>query len=63
MPFKAAVELGGVRGVMMSYNELDDVPAHVHPMLYGALEEWGYDGFVMADDTGGKLRAFSVRSV
>ncbi|KAK0640026.1 Periplasmic beta-glucosidase [Lasiodiplodia hormozganensis] len=52
MPFKAAVELGGVRGVMMSYNELDDVPAHVHPMLYGALEEWGYDGFVMADDTG-----------
>ncbi|KKY13783.1 putative glycoside hydrolase family 3 protein [Diplodia seriata] len=60
MPFKAAVELGGVRGVMMSYNELDDVPAHVSPMLYGALEEWGYDGFVMADDTGGNSLAGST---
>uniref|UniRef100_A0A2D3UNX0 xylan 1,4-beta-xylosidase n=1 Tax=Ramularia collo-cygni TaxID=112498 RepID=A0A2D3UNX0_9PEZI len=52
IPFKAAVDLAGVRGVMMSYNELDDVPAHVNPMLYDALGEWGYDGFVIADDTG-----------
>ncbi|GME37928.1 Glycoside hydrolase family 3 [Neofusicoccum parvum] len=52
MPFKAAVDLGGVRGVMMAYNELDDVPAHVSPMLYQALEDWGYDGFVMGDDLG-----------
>ncbi|KAI0125821.1 glycoside hydrolase family 3 protein [Xylariales sp. AK1849] len=51
-PFKAAIQLGGVRGIMMAYNELDDIPASVHPMLYQALEEWGYDGFVMADDTG-----------
>lgn len=51
-PFKAAVQLGGVRGVMMAYSELDDVPAHVSPILYDALKEWGYDGFVMADDTG-----------
>lgn len=51
-PFKAAVQLGGVRGVMMAYSELDDVPAHVSPLLYDALKEWGYDGFVMADDTG-----------
>ncbi|EON97153.1 putative glycoside hydrolase family 3 protein [Phaeoacremonium minimum UCRPA7] len=50
-PFKAAVQLGGVRGVMMAYNELDDIPASVQPMLYDALEEWGYDGFIMADDT------------
>jgi beta-glucosidase-like glycosyl hydrolase len=38
-----------------AYNELDDVPASVHPMLYQALEDWGYDGFVMADDTGAWL--------
>jgi beta-glucosidase-like glycosyl hydrolase len=52
VPFKAAVDLGGVKGVMMAYHELDEIPAHVHPLLYDALEEWGYDGFVMADDTG-----------
>ncbi|KAI1865549.1 uncharacterized protein JN550_008306 [Neoarthrinium moseri] len=52
LPFKAAIELGSVRGVMMAYNELDDIPASVHPMLYQALNDWGYDGFVMADDTG-----------
>ncbi|KAK7957328.1 Glycoside hydrolase family 3 [Apiospora aurea] len=51
-PFKAAVQLGGAKGVMMAYNEFDDIPAHVHPMLYQALGDWGYDGFVMADDTG-----------
>jgi beta-glucosidase-like glycosyl hydrolase len=51
-PFKAAIDLGGVRGVLMGYNELDDVPAHVSPMLYGALNDWGFDGFVIADDTG-----------
>ncbi|KAI0385456.1 glycoside hydrolase family 3 protein [Hypomontagnella monticulosa] len=51
-PFKAAIQLGGARGVMMAYNELDDIPAHVHPMLYQALEDWGFDGFVIADDTG-----------
>ncbi|KAK8170598.1 glycoside hydrolase family 3 protein [Phyllosticta citribraziliensis] len=49
-PFKAAIELGGARGVMMSYNEVDDVPAHVSPMLYEALSSWGFDGFVISDD-------------
>ncbi|KAI0016114.1 glycoside hydrolase family 3 protein [Xylariomycetidae sp. FL0641] len=51
-PFKAAIQLGGARGVMMAYNEVDDIPAHVHPMLYQALDDWGFDGFVTADDTG-----------
>ncbi|KAI1122937.1 glycoside hydrolase family 3 protein [Nemania abortiva] len=51
-PFKAAIQLGGARGVMMAYNEFDDVPAHVHPLLYSALDDWGFDGFVIADDTG-----------
>ncbi|CAJ2506689.1 Uu.00g078750.m01.CDS01 [Anthostomella pinea] len=50
--FKAAVQLGGVKGVMMAYNEVDDVPAHVNPMFYAALDDWGFDGFVIADDTG-----------
>ncbi|KAK8127189.1 hypothetical protein PG984_008297 [Apiospora sp. TS-2023a] len=51
-PFEAAVQLGGARGVMMAYNEFDDIPASVHPMLHKALDDWGYEGFVMADDTG-----------
>ncbi|KAG6357705.1 hypothetical protein INS49_013584 [Diaporthe citri] len=51
-PFKAAVQLGGVRGVMMAYNEFDDIPAHVNPKLYDALNEMGFNGFVIADDTG-----------
>ena len=52
VPFKAAFDLGGVRGVMMAYSEVDDVPSHVSPMLYDALDSWGYDGFIIADDTG-----------
>ncbi|KAH9906993.1 family 3 glycoside hydrolase [Xylariomycetidae sp. FL2044] len=51
-PFKAAVQLGGVGGVMMAYNEFDDIPAHVQPLFYQALEDWGFNGFIMADDTG-----------
>ncbi|KAI8626050.1 glycoside hydrolase family 3 protein [Xylariaceae sp. FL1651] len=45
-PFKAAIQLGGARGVMMAYNEFDDVPAHVHPLFYQALTDWGFDGFL-----------------
>ncbi|KAJ5737858.1 beta-glucosidase [Penicillium malachiteum] len=52
MPFKAAVDLGGVRGVMMAYSEFDDVPSSVNPLLYQALEDWGYDGIITADDAG-----------
>ncbi|KAG7439704.1 glycoside hydrolase family 3 protein [Guyanagaster necrorhizus] len=52
VPFKAIFDLGGARGVMMAYHELDEIPSHVHPLLYDALEEWGFDGFIMADDTG-----------
>jgi beta-glucosidase-like glycosyl hydrolase len=51
-PFKAVFEIGGARGVMMAYSEFDDVPSSVNPIFYDALEEWGYDGFVIADDTG-----------
>ncbi|EPE08508.1 glycoside hydrolase family 3 protein [Ophiostoma piceae UAMH 11346] len=51
LPFKAVVELGFVRGVMMAYNEIDGIPAAVHPVLYDKLREWNFDGFVVADDT------------
>ncbi|KAJ7773875.1 glycoside hydrolase family 3 protein [Mycena metata] len=62
IPFKAAIDLGGARGVMMSYNELDEIPASVHPVLYGALAEWGFDGFTTADDTG-MAQLFSIHAV
>ncbi|KAI0904662.1 glycoside hydrolase family 3 protein [Ustulina deusta] len=61
-PFKAAIQLGGARGVMMAYNEFDDVPAHVNPLFYKALDGWGFDGFVIADDTG-MSELFSVHRV
>jgi len=51
-PFKAVMDLGGARGVMMAYSELDAIPSHVNPTLYKVLDEWGFDGFVTADDTG-----------
>lgn len=51
-PFRAVIQLGGARGVMMAYNEFDDIPAHVNPKLYKALDDLGFDGFVIADDTG-----------
>ncbi|KAI0455600.1 glycoside hydrolase family 3 protein [Xylaria acuta] len=61
-PFKTAIQLGGARGVMMAYNEFDDVPAHVNPLFYKALHDWGFDGFVIADDTG-MSELFSVHRV
>ncbi|KAI3337565.1 glycoside hydrolase family 3 protein [Xylariaceae sp. AK1471] len=61
-PFKAAIQLGGARGVMMAYSEFDDIPAHVHPLFYKALDDWGFDGFVIGDDTG-MSELFSVHRV
>jgi beta-glucosidase-like glycosyl hydrolase len=51
-PFKAVMDLGGAKGVMMAYSELDAVPSHINPILYKALDDWGFGGFVIADDTG-----------
>lgn len=36
----------------MAYSELDDIPSHIHPVLYKALSDWGFKGFVTADDAG-----------
>ncbi|CRG83500.1 beta-glucosidase [Talaromyces islandicus] len=52
VPFKAVVDLGGAKGVMMAYSEFDDVPCSVNPILYKALNDWGFDGYITADDTG-----------
>ncbi|KAF5391780.1 hypothetical protein D9757_001758 [Collybiopsis confluens] len=49
-PFKAVVDLGGARGVLMAYHEFDGIPSVINSMFYEALEEWGFDGFVIADD-------------
>jgi beta-glucosidase-like glycosyl hydrolase len=54
-PFKAVIDLGGARGVMMAYSELDAIPSHIDPFLYDQLEEWEFDGFVTADDAGMKM--------
>ncbi|PTB61683.1 glycoside hydrolase family 3 protein [Trichoderma citrinoviride] len=51
VPFKANYDLGGARGVMMSYNEIDGVPSSVNTMLYETLDSWGYDGIIIGDDT------------
>ncbi|KAJ7711651.1 hypothetical protein DFH07DRAFT_975043 [Mycena maculata] len=43
VPFKAVIDLGGARGVMMAYHELDEIPAAASPVLYDALADRGYD--------------------
>ncbi|ORY71448.1 glycoside hydrolase family 3 protein [Pseudomassariella vexata] len=52
LPFKSAIQLGYARGIMMAYNEFDGLPAAINPLLYELLHEWGFDGFVIADDLG-----------
>ncbi|KAF9259836.1 glycoside hydrolase family 3 protein [Marasmius fiardii PR-910] len=52
IPFRDAVQKGFAKGVMMGYHEYDEVPAHINPLFYDALDDWGFDGFVIADDTG-----------
>ncbi|KAL0564475.1 hypothetical protein V5O48_017569, partial [Marasmius crinis-equi] len=55
IPFRDVVQKGFAKGVMMAYHEYDEVPAHVNPLFYDALDDWGFNGFVMADDTGMKM--------
>lgn len=33
-----------------AYNEIDGIPAAVNPMLYETLDDWHFDGLVIADD-------------
>ncbi|KAJ8073027.1 hypothetical protein PM082_019895 [Marasmius tenuissimus] len=55
VPFRDVVQKGFAKGVMMAYHEYDEIPAHVNPLFYDALDDWGFDGFTMADDTGMKM--------
>ncbi|MEQ9299515.1 MAG: beta-glucosidase BglX [Cyclobacteriaceae bacterium] len=52
-PFKAAVE-EGAGTLMASFNEIDGIPATGSRWLMTELlrDEWGFDGFVVADYTG-----------
>lgn len=33
-----------------AYHEFDGVPSVVNTMFYDALQDWGFDGFIIADD-------------
>ncbi len=72
-PYKAAVE-AGVGSVMVSFNEIDGVPATGNKWLLTDLlrTDWGFDGFVVTDYTGisemiahgvGDLQTVSARAL
>ncbi|MCF7560449.1 beta-glucosidase BglX [Sabulilitoribacter multivorans] len=52
-PYKAAID-AGVGTVMVSFNEIDGVPATGNKWLLTDLlrEDWGFNGFVVTDYTG-----------
>lgn len=49
--FDYAIEEGGARCIMTSYNRVNGVPSSCNEMLLKTLlrEEWGFDGFVVSD--------------
>jgi beta-glucosidase len=52
-PYKAAID-AGVRSVMVSFNEIDGIPATGNKWLLTDLlrTDWGFNGFVVTDYTG-----------
>jgi beta-glucosidase len=48
-PFRAAVEQGHVASVMCAYGEINGVNTCEDPLLYRALDAWGFTGFVRSD--------------
>jgi len=52
-PYKAAID-AGVRTVMVSFNEIDGIPASGNKWLLTDLlrTDWGFNGFVVTDYTG-----------
>lgn len=52
-PYKAGIEAGAVT-VMASFNDIFGVPSHANHFLLTEIlrEEWGFEGFVVADYTG-----------
>ena len=51
VPFKQAIQEGGVASVMASYNEIDGVPSHANKWLLKDVlrDEWGFKGFIVSD--------------
>ena len=49
--FEMAIRLGGARGIMPSYNDIDGDPVTGSPALLTSLlrEEYGFDGIVISD--------------
>lgn len=51
--FEVAIREAGARAIMAAYNAVNDVPAHVHPMLRKlVIECWGMDGIISTDAGG-----------
>ncbi|MEM6348831.1 MAG: glycoside hydrolase family 3 protein, partial [Bacteroidota bacterium] len=50
-PFKKAVQVGRVRSVMASYNEIDGVPSHASTWLLQDIlrGEWAFKGSIVSD--------------
>lgn len=51
VPFKACFTEGGTQSVMTAYNMLDGTPCTANPwlLLTKLRQEWGFDGFTIAD--------------
>ncbi len=47
--FEALVREGHVEAVMTAYNQLYGKPCAVSPLLYGLLDQWGFNGHVTSD--------------
>jgi beta-glucosidase len=47
--FEEVVREADVEIVMPAYNAVYGVPASISPLLYGLLDEWGFDGHVTSD--------------
>ena len=51
VPFHATITEAGSMSIMASYNEIDGIPVHANKKFLQTIlrEEWGFDGFVVAD--------------
>jgi len=50
VPFRMGVVEGGARAFMASYNEMNNVPMTIHPVLKDVTRrEWGQDGIICTD--------------
>lgn len=54
IPFEEAVKEANAMCVMASFNEINCVPSHANPWLLKDVlrNEWNFDGYVIADQTG-----------